>query len=230
MRHVLAAAALLAVSASANGQALSGPVRAVDGDTLVMTGTRIRLFGIDAPEAAQTCDRAGEAWACGSDAGAVLAGLVAGKQVSCTQRDRDDYGRVVATCTVGRVDLAAEMVGSGHAIAYRSYSDDYLPAEARARALGIGIWASQFDEPAAWRTAHGVTEPVRQRAAAPAAPATAAVAASAPARPSAGIYYSNCDEARAAGRAPLYANEPGYRSEMDGDSDGVACEPFRGRS
>lgn len=228
MRHLLAAAALLAVSASASGQALSGPVRAVDGDTLVMTGTRIRLFGIDAPETAQTCDRAGEAWACGSDAGAVLAGLVAGKQVSCTQRNKDEYGRVVATCTVGRVDLAAEMVGSGHAVAYRHYSDDYLPAEARAKALGIGIWASQFDEPAAWRVAHGVGEPVRQAAPKPAAPAVAA--ASAPARPSTGVYYSNCDEARAAGRAPLYINEPGYRSEMDGDSDGVACEPIRGRS
>jgi Excalibur calcium-binding domain len=48
-------------------------------------------------------------------------------------------------------------------------------------------------------------------------------------RPRAGAYYSGCNEARAAGVAPLYAGEPGYRDEMDGDGDGVACEPYRGR-
>jgi hypothetical protein len=42
------------------------------------------------------------------------------------------------------------------------------------------------------------------------------------------VYYSGCNEARAAGRAPLYAGQPGYRPEMDGDGDGVACEPYRG--
>ncbi|MBS0505520.1 MAG: excalibur calcium-binding domain-containing protein [Proteobacteria bacterium] len=46
--------------------------------------------------------------------------------------------------------------------------------------------------------------------------------------PPPGAYYPGCDAARAAGVAPLYAGEPGYRAEMDGDSDGVACEPYRG--
>jgi hypothetical protein len=45
--------------------------------------------------------------------------------------------------------------------------------------------------------------------------------------PPTGAYYSGCDEARAAGVAPLYVNEPGYRAGMDGDGDGVACEPYR---
>jgi hypothetical protein len=43
------------------------------------------------------------------------------------------------------------------------------------------------------------------------------------------IFYSGCNEVRAAGKAPLYAGQPGYRIEMDGDGDGVACEPFRRR-
>lgn len=47
--------------------------------------------------------------------------------------------------------------------------------------------------------------------------------------PPAGAYYSGCDEARAAGVAPIYAGEPGYRDEMDGDGDGIACEPYRRR-
>lgn len=46
--------------------------------------------------------------------------------------------------------------------------------------------------------------------------------------PQPGAYYRNCDAARAAGVAPLYIGEPGYRSNMDGDGDGVACEPYRG--
>lgn len=45
--------------------------------------------------------------------------------------------------------------------------------------------------------------------------------------PTAGAYYPNCDAARAAGVTPLYADEPGYREAMDGDEDGVACEPYR---
>jgi endonuclease YncB( thermonuclease family) len=225
MRHLLAAAILL-VPASAPAQSLSGTVRAVDGDTLVMTGTRIRLFGIDAPEAAQTCNRAGEAWACGTDASAVLAELVAGRQVSCIQRDRDDYGRAVATCAVGRIDLGAAMVGAGYAIAYRRYSDAYLADETRARALGIGLWASQFDDPAAWRIAHGDTPPERRAASEPREdPGAWGASTSGPAA----VYYRNCSEARAAGAAPLRRGEPGYRPQMDGDNDGVACEPYRGR-
>ena len=42
------------------------------------------------------------------------------------------------------------------------------------------------------------------------------------------VYYSGCNEVRAAGKAPLYAGDPGYRDGMDGDGDGVACEPYRG--
>ncbi len=37
-------------------------------------------------------------------------------------------------------------------------------------------------------------------------------------------YYQNCDAVRAAGRAPLYAGQPGYRSALDRDHDGIACE------
>lgn len=42
------------------------------------------------------------------------------------------------------------------------------------------------------------------------------------------VYYPNCDAARAAGVAPIYAGSPGYRDTLDGDSDGIACEPYRG--
>jgi hypothetical protein len=68
--------------------------------------------------------------------------------------------------------------------------------------------------------------PVVPAAPAPAAPAPAPAApAPAPAAPApAAVYYANCTAARAAGAAPLYAGQAGYRSALDRDSDGIACE------
>jgi hypothetical protein len=43
------------------------------------------------------------------------------------------------------------------------------------------------------------------------------------------VYFRRCAEARAAGVAPIYEGEPGYRPELDRDSDGIACEPYRGQ-
>ncbi|HEY9358277.1 MAG TPA: DUF1524 domain-containing protein [Arthrobacter sp.] len=79
-------------------------------------------------------------------------------------------------------------------------------------------------------------EPAPVVAAAPAAPAPVAAApapapvapapvvpAPAPAAPAA-AYYANCTAARAAGAAPIFAGQAGYRPALDRDSDGVACE------
>ena len=38
------------------------------------------------------------------------------------------------------------------------------------------------------------------------------------------VYFANCAAARAAGAAPLREGEPGYRTGLDRDRDGVACE------
>jgi Excalibur calcium-binding domain len=46
---------------------------------------------------------------------------------------------------------------------------------------------------------------------------------------SSGTYWRNCDEARAAGAAPIYVGDPGFRAALDRDGDGIACEPYRGR-
>ena len=45
----------------------------------------------------------------------------------------------------------------------------------------------------------------------------------------ANVYYAGCNEVRAAGKAPLFQGQPGYRVGMDGDLDGIACEPHRNR-
>lgn len=41
--------------------------------------------------------------------------------------------------------------------------------------------------------------------------------------------FANCAAARAAGAAPVRRGEPGYGPHLDRDSDGVGCEPYRGR-
>jgi hypothetical protein len=41
-------------------------------------------------------------------------------------------------------------------------------------------------------------------------------------------YYANCDAVRAAGKAPLYPGQPGYRKELDPADIGVACPPGSG--
>jgi hypothetical protein len=46
---------------------------------------------------------------------------------------------------------------------------------------------------------------------------------------SSNVYYPNCDAVRAAGAAPLYRGQPGYRPPLDRDGDGIACEPYRRR-
>jgi hypothetical protein len=46
--------------------------------------------------------------------------------------------------------------------------------------------------------------------------------------PQPGDYWRRCDDARAAGTAPIFRGEPGYRDRLDRDADGIACEPYRG--
>ncbi|WP_442957866.1 excalibur calcium-binding domain-containing protein [Phenylobacterium sp.] len=41
--------------------------------------------------------------------------------------------------------------------------------------------------------------------------------------------FQSCAAARAAGAAPMSRGDPGYNPNLDGDGDGLACEPYRGR-
>gem|GEM_PF-855562 len=37
-------------------------------------------------------------------------------------------------------------------------------------------------------------------------------------------YYKDCEAVKKAGKAPLHRGDPGYRSRLDRDNDGIACE------
>ncbi len=130
---------------------ISGPARIIDGDSLEIGSTSIRLFGVDAFEGRQTCTRDGREWRCGEAAAEKLAELVDAGPLVCEYRDTDSYGRTVARCTSGSVDLAAELAHSGLALAYRQYSVDYIDEEADAEAASRGAWAGGFVAPWDWR-------------------------------------------------------------------------------
>lgn len=40
------------------------------------------------------------------------------------------------------------------------------------------------------------------------------------------VTYSGCRAVGGLGKPPLYAGQPGYRKEMDGDGGGIACEDY----
>lgn len=142
----LAGPVLPLASTDAAPRILVGPVRATDGDSLRMGEHSIRLYGIDAVEARQTCRLQGEAWACGRASRRALERLVDGKTVTCVVRDMDRT-RFVSVCTAGGVELNAQMVRRGWAVAYTQYSRDYVDEEAAARAEGLALWRSDFERP-----------------------------------------------------------------------------------
>ena len=141
---------------------ISGVPFVVDGDTIVVNEIHIRLFGIDAPESAQICsDQDGDDYRCGLLATSLLEEEIAGRSVDCTPIDTDHYGRTVAICAVGNIDLGRFMVERGMAVdeddAVEGYYDAagrYAAGQLEAKSAKRGIWAGWFEEPAKWRREH----------------------------------------------------------------------------
>lgn len=129
-----------------------GSMQVIDGDSLRRGETDIRLHGIDAPEYRQSCrDRRGAEYPCGKQSADALRGLVQGRDVSCTPVETDRYGRAVAVCRIGDLEINREMVRLGWAIAYVSHSISYLRVETEAKGARRGIWAGTFERPEDYR-------------------------------------------------------------------------------
>lgn len=144
----LGAVAAVAAPDALPGASITGHARVIDGDTLEVAGTRVRIFGIDAPEIGQRCG----SWSCGWAAKMAMERLVGSGSVSCTPMDRDRYGRTVAKCWAGGVDLGGRLVALGLATDYKRYSHGlYRDQEDAAKAERLGIWATGFTAPEDWR-------------------------------------------------------------------------------
>jgi endonuclease YncB( thermonuclease family) len=128
---------------------LEGQASVVDGDTIEIHGQRIRLAGIDAPESEQLCRDADSAlYRCGQKAANDLAAFIDRRPVECIEIDRDRYGRAVAVCKVGGVDLANWLVRNGLALDWPRYSrGGYVAAQAEAVHADKGMWSGSFVKP-----------------------------------------------------------------------------------
>src|SRR5260370_5452316 len=79
---------------------LIGRARVLDGDSLEMSGARIRLQGIDAPEWKQTCtDTKGQAWSCGQAAAQELQSHIGGRGVTGARPPGGRHKRTLARCS-----------------------------------------------------------------------------------------------------------------------------------
>lgn len=106
-------------------------------------------------------------------------------------------------------DYAVLAAGQGAARVAAGADAAIQLAEAAAKQAGLGFWGPSCGGLDVKPPPQPVV-PQPQPVPAPAPPAAA--------------YYANCAAAKAAGAAPLYAGEPGYRAALDRDKDGVACE------
>lgn len=125
---------------------LEGRALAVDGDSLVLNGERLRLEGVDAPELYQTCLKDGAEWPCGREAHNALRRLIA-KGVICETMRLDRYDRSLARCISNGQDVAERLVTMGLAIDYGRFEAEAADAQRRR----VGMWAGNFDDPQEWR-------------------------------------------------------------------------------
>src|ERR1700733_7884812 len=142
-------AALLRLTPDVLADDLAGQASVIDGDTLDIHGTRIRLWGLDAPESSQLCR--GEdslPYRCGAKSANALDSFIAKRPVNCLPITLDQYGRTVATCSVGGADIGDWLVRSGLALDWSEYSKGkYDAAQRGAEHAGLGMWTGSYVEP-----------------------------------------------------------------------------------
>ncbi|SDB82854.1 Excalibur calcium-binding domain-containing protein [Raineyella antarctica] len=120
---------------------------------------------------------------------------------------------------------------------YRAARCDYVARQIAVK-RAYALWVTQAEKDAMGRVLAGCpaqvlptgheAPPATVSTAAPATRTTTPVPTAGPHQAATGgsgtVYYASCAAARAAGAAPLHRGEDGYRSGLDRDSDGVACE------
>jgi endonuclease YncB( thermonuclease family) len=106
---------------------ISGSGRVVDGDTVVVAGTVVRLKGVDAAELGTPR---------GENAKHIMVALIT-SELTCHLTGEKTHGREVGYCfTSDGVDINQAIVASGAALACPRYSDRYLRYE-QAEALAV---------------------------------------------------------------------------------------------
>jgi endonuclease YncB( thermonuclease family) len=149
-------------AARAAGDLIAGSAVALEARSMVLAGNRVRIWGIDVPQAGSYCFRNGAKWKPAADATAGLRTCLGGKTVTCRVQRREWYWlrpSYVAECwTEDGQDIGDCMVQAGWATDYTCYSDGYYQdRETEARNKGVGLWACDNGPPTRrWgRRGHG---------------------------------------------------------------------------
>jgi len=119
MRGMWVIAALCLAAAPIGGlraDTLEGTPVLIDGDSLVVAGKPVRLWGIDAPEM-DTRE--------GYLAKRYLRTIIEDRSVRCVDQGGRTSGEMMAKCFIGEVDLGEVMILSGHAQEWHQYSQGY---------------------------------------------------------------------------------------------------------
>lgn len=113
-------------------QAIAADVQVIDGGTLTIDGRTVRLWGIEAPTATQTCvTTTGRSWACGKRVRDQLRSVVQDDEIVCQPKAPG-----FELCRVAGLDIGALLVKEGLVRA----RDDYQELEGRARSARVGLW------------------------------------------------------------------------------------------
>ena len=145
-------AVLLVGSSGVEAATLTGRPLVLDADTVILSGERIRLNGIDAPANTQRClDAQQQSYSCEQVATNALIDKIGISPLTCTGDTRDRYTRLLATCYLDDLNVNDWLVEYGYALAYRKYSTRYVAEEEKAKALKRGVWSGTFLPPWEWR-------------------------------------------------------------------------------
>lgn len=117
-----------------------GQAQVLDGITMQVGESTVRLYGLKAPGVDQVCHLDGEAVSCGAEAKAALEKLLGDSEVKCTTKGTDNRKRTLATCKADGIDLNKGMVESGWAKADVDETRMFADYEAEPKAAGIGLW------------------------------------------------------------------------------------------
>lgn len=201
-------------------------ISVTDGDTMKVKVNgkeeTIRLLLVDTPE---TKHPNKPVQPFGPEASAFAKKTLEGKdvQIEIDVLERDKYGRLLAYLWIDGKMFNEMLLEKGLArVAYVyppnvKYVDQFREVQKKAQKAVVGIWSIEnYAQEDGYHTEAETAKKAKQQ------PKEQSVQS--PSEPSSDVYFKTCKEARAAGAAPLYQGDPGYRSALDRDGDGIACE------
>ena len=185
-----------------------GKASVIDGDTIEIRGSKIRLWGIDAFEATQKCKDFSRFYSCGSKAAWELDRLIGNKTTNCKSKGKDRYQRILAICFSNSINLNEAMVLSGWALAYSKYTNQYESMQLTAATRKSGAWSGTFVAPWDFRAKRNVEYSIVSKSLL-----------------DKDVFpFKSCKEARLHNVYRIRKGDPRYSPKLDRDKDGIACE------